>query len=157
MTEDLIHTFDKAGKVQARFTVTAPIAGVLSELSVREGSAVTSGAPLFRINGLATAWVNVEVPESFDAQVHVGDTVTARVPALPASAFEGKVDSVLPHVDPMTRTLTARVALANPTTQLVPGMFVSVRFAEGIRPDVLLVPTEAVIETGTRRVVILGW
>jgi Cu(I)/Ag(I) efflux system membrane fusion protein len=156
MTEDLIRNFDKAGKVQSHFTVTAPIAGVISELSVREGSAVMSGAPLFRINGLTTVWVNVEVPESFGAQVRAGDTVTARVPALPASAFEGKVDSVLPHVDPVNRTLTARVALANPTAQLVPGMFVSVRFAAGIRPDVLLVPTEAVIETGTRRVVILA-
>jgi membrane fusion protein, copper/silver efflux system len=156
MTEDLIRGFDKAGKVQSHFTVIAPISGVVSELSVREGSAVMSGAPLFRINGLATVWVNVEVPESFGAQVHVGDTVTARVPALPASAFEGKLDAVLPHVDPMTRTLTARVALANPTAQLVPGMFVSVRFAGSTRPDVLLVPTEAVIETGTRRVVILA-
>lgn len=156
MTEDLIRTFEKAGKVQSHFTVTAPIAGVIAELSIREGAAVMSGAPLFRINGLATVWVNVEVPESFGAQVRAGDVVKARVPALAGSVFEGKVAAVLSHVDPVTRTLTARVALANPQAQLVPGMFVTVQFASGSRPDILLVPTEAVIETGTRRVVILA-
>jgi Cu(I)/Ag(I) efflux system membrane fusion protein len=115
-----------------------------------------TGAPLFRINGLATVWVNVEVPESFGAQVRAGDAVKARVPALPDTVFDGKVDAVLPHVDPTTRTLTARVALANPQARLVPGMFVTVQFANGGHQEVLQVPTEAVIETGTRRVVILA-
>jgi Cu(I)/Ag(I) efflux system membrane fusion protein len=78
------------------------------------------------------------------------------VPALPGVDFDGKVDAVLPHVDPATRTLKARVALANPNGQLVPGMFVTVQFASGGRQDVLVVPSEAVIETGTRRVVILS-
>jgi Cu(I)/Ag(I) efflux system membrane fusion protein len=156
MTEDLIRTFERGGKVQSHFTITAPTAGIISELSAREGAAVMSGAPLFRINGLATVWLNVEVPESFGAQVRAGDAVKARVPTWPGTVFEGKVDAVLPHVDPATRTLTARVQLANPQTQLVPGMFVTVIFAKGGRPDVLLVPSEAVIETGTRRVVILA-
>jgi membrane fusion protein, copper/silver efflux system len=156
MTEDLIHALEAGGKVQSHFTVSAPMAGVVGELSAREGAAVMSAAPLFRINGLATVWINVEVPESFGAQVRAGDAVKARVPALPGNVFDGKVDSVLPHVDPATRTLTARVALRNPNAQLVPGMFVTVQFASGGRPDVLLVPSEAVIETGTRRVVILA-
>ena len=115
-----------------------------------------AGAPLFRINGLGTVWLNVEIPESLGAQVRAGDAVKARVPALPDTVFEGKIDAVLPHVDPMTRTLTARVALANPKAQLAPGMFVNVQFVNGGQPEVLLVPTEAVITTGTRQVVILA-
>jgi len=156
MTDNLIRTFETGGKVQSHFIVTAPIDGVIAELSAREGAAVMSGALLFRINGLTTVWINVEVPESFGAQVRAGDAVKARVPALPGAVFDGKVDAVLPHVDPATRTLTARVALANRARQLVPGMFVTVQFASGGRPDFLLVPSEAVIETGTRRVVILA-
>jgi Cu(I)/Ag(I) efflux system membrane fusion protein len=70
--------------------------------------------------------------------------------------FEGKVDAVLPEVSLATRTLKARVALANPKTQLVPGMFVTVQFAANGRPDVLRVPSEAVIQTGTRSVVMLA-
>jgi Cu(I)/Ag(I) efflux system membrane fusion protein len=156
MTDDLIRAFEAGGKVQTHFTVTAPIAGVISELSTRQGATVMSGAPLFRINGLATVWINAEIPESFGEQIHAGDAVKARVPALPGTVFRGKVDAVLPHVDPANRTLTARVQLANPNAQLVPGMFVTAQFANGAPRDVLLVPSEAVIETGTRRVVIVA-
>lgn len=156
MTDDLIRGFEAGGKVQSHFTVTAPISGVVAELAVRQGAAVMSGAPLFRISGLATVWINVEVPESLGAQVRVGDAVKAHVPALPDTTFDGRVDAILAHVDPATRTLTARVELANPNGQLVPGMYVSVQFANTERRDVLLVPSEAVIATGTRRVVILA-
>jgi Cu(I)/Ag(I) efflux system membrane fusion protein len=156
MTDNLIRAFETRGKVQSHFIVTAPIDGVIAELGAREGAAVMSGASLFRINGLTTVWINVQLPESFGAQVRAGDAVKARVPALPGAVFDGKVDAVLPHVDPATRTLTARIALANPSGQLIPGMFVTVQLASGGRPNVLLVPSEAVIETGTRRVVILA-
>jgi Cu(I)/Ag(I) efflux system membrane fusion protein len=156
MTEDLIRTFEARGKVQSHVTLKAPMSGVIAELGVREGAAVMSGAPLFRINSLATVWINVAVPESFGAQVRAGDVVKARVPALPGTAFDGKVEEVVPQVDPATRTLTARVALANPEARLVPGMFVTAQFVSGERREVLLVPSEAVIETGTRRVVMLA-
>jgi Cu(I)/Ag(I) efflux system membrane fusion protein len=156
MTDDLIRAFETSGKVQTHFTVTAPITGVIAELSAREGMTVMSGAPLFRINGLSMVWINVEVPESLGAQVRSGDKVKARTPGLPGIVFDGKVGAVLPNVNLATRTRTARVELANPNAQLVPGMFVTVKFATGERGDVLLVPSEAVIETGTRRVVLLA-
>jgi membrane fusion protein, copper/silver efflux system len=156
MTDDLIRAFETSGKVQSHFTVTAPTTGVIAELSAREGMTVMSGAPLFRINGLATVWINVEVPESLGAQVRSGDALKARTPALPGIVFDGKVGAVLPNVNLATRTLTARVELANPNAQLVPGMFVTVQFTTVGQRDLLLVPSEAVIETGTRRVVMLA-
>jgi len=156
MTGDLIRAFETSGKVQSHFTVLAPITGVIAELSAQEGMTVMSGAPLFRINGLATVWINVEVPESLRGQVRSGNAVKARTPALPGIVFDGNVGTVLPNVNLATRTLTARVELANPNAQLVPGMFVTVQFANGGPRDVLRVPSEAVIETGTRRVVLLA-
>ena len=156
MTDDLIRAFEASGKVQSRITVTAPIAGVIAELGAREGMTVMSGAPLFRINGLAKIWVNVEVPESLEAQVRSGDAVKARTPALPGTVFAGKVGAVLPSVNLATRTRTARIELSNPDRKLVPGMFVTVQFATVGRSEVLLVPSEALIETGTRHVVMLA-
>lgn len=156
MTDDLIEAFLKSGRVQARFTVTAPISGVVSQLDAREGMTVMNGAPLFRINGLSTVWVNGEVPESLEHEVQAGAAVTARTPALPGVVFDGKVSAVLPSVSLATRTLTARVALANPKLQLLPGMFVALRFASARAPETLLVPSEAVIQTGTRSVVMLA-
>jgi Cu(I)/Ag(I) efflux system membrane fusion protein len=100
--------------------------------------------------------VNADVPENEAAKVRPGDAVEARSPALPGSVFRGKVGAVLPEVSAATRTLKARIELANPGGQLVPGMFATISFASSRGADVLLVPSEAVIQTGTRSVVILA-
>ena len=156
MSEEQIRSVEATGAVQARITLTAPIAGVVTDLSAREGMTVMAGAPLFRINGLSTIWVNAEVPENVAANVRPGHAVAARATALPGITFTGKVSAILPEVNAATRTLKARVELANRGNQLVPGMFVNVNFAPAARDDVLLVPSEAVIQTGKRSVVIVA-
>ena len=156
MPEDLIRALEKRGRPQSRFTLLAPISGVVTELMAREGMTVTVGSSLFRINGLRKVWVNAEVAETLGERVHRGDAVHARTAALPGVAFDGRVGAILPSVNVATRTLTARVELANPKRELLPGMFVTVQFAPAALADVLLVPSEAVIETGTRRVVMLA-
>jgi len=154
MMEDQIRMVESTGKVHTRFTVNAPIGGVVAELGAREGMTVMAGAMLFRINGLTTVWVNAEVPENIAAQVRPGNTVEARTPALPGTTFKGRVSVILPEVNLATRTLKARIELANPGARLVPGMFATVNFAPAARKEMLLVPTEAVIQTGNRSVVI---
>ena len=156
MPEDLIRKLEKTGTPQSRFTLTAPISGIVTELTAREGMTVTMGSPLFRINGLSKVWVNAEVPESLEQNVHEGDAIKARTAALPGEVFDGTITAVLPSVNVATRTLTARVSLPNPKMQLLPGMFMTVQFAPGAKSDVLMVPSEAVIETGTRRVVMVS-
>ena len=156
MSEAQIAAVEASGKVAARLTITAPIGGVVGELSAREGMTVMAGAPLFRLNGLSTVWVNAEVPESVAAQVRPGNPVEARAPALPGEVFKGKVSAILPEVNPATRTLKARIEVANLAGALVPGMFATVNFSPATRKDVLLVPSEAVIQTGKRSVVIVA-
>lgn len=156
MTDAQIRAVDLGGKVQPRVTINAPVGGVVSELSVREGTTVAVGAPMFRINGLGTVWVNAEVPEAAAAQVRPGGLVEARTPSSPGTVLKGRVSAILPEVDPATRTLRARVELENPGQRLVPGMFATVRFAPAAGTDTLLVPTEAVIRTGQRSVVMVA-
>jgi Cu(I)/Ag(I) efflux system membrane fusion protein len=156
MSEEQIRRVETSSAVQARTTLTAPIDGIVGELAAREGMTVMAGAPLFRINGLSTIWVNAEVPEAVAAQVQPGNAVEARATALPGATFQGKVSAILPEVNPATRTIKARVELSNPGARLVPGMFVRVNFAPAAHKDVLLVPSEAVIQTGKRSVVMLA-
>ena len=156
MPGDLIRKLEKSGTPQSRFTLTAPISGIVTELTAREGMTVTMGSPLFRINGLSKVWVNTEVPESLEQHVHAGDPVKARTQALPGEVFDGTISAVLPSVSLATRTLTARVALPNPKLKLLPGMFMTVQFVSDAGSDVLMVPSEALIETGTRRVVMVS-
>lgn len=156
MTEEQIRVVESTGKIHPRLTVIAPIGGVVAELGAREGMTVMSGAPLFRINGLGTVWVNAEVRESQASEVRPGNRVEARTPALPGTVFKGRVSAILPEVNPATRTFKARVELANPGGRLVPGMFATVNFTPMARKEALLVPTEAVIQTGKRNVVIVA-
>lgn len=155
MNDEQIRWVEASGKVQPRITLTAPIGGVVVELMAREGMTVMPGATLFRINGLSTVWANAEIPESQAGLLRPGAAVEARSPALPGTVFKGKVQAILPEVSPATRTIKARVELANPGGQLAPGMFVSV--ALGARTEAgLTVPTEAIIQTGKRTVVMLA-
>jgi Cu(I)/Ag(I) efflux system membrane fusion protein len=100
--------------------------------------------------------VNAELPENLAARVRPGAPVEVRSPALPGSVFKGKVGAVLPEVSAATRTLKARIEVANSGAQLVPGMFANIAFGADRGADVLLVPSEAVIQTGSRSVVILA-
>lgn len=156
MSDAQIELVDTTGKLHPRLTVRAPIGGTVSELNVREGATVMSGAPMFRINGLDTVWVNAEVAEAVAAQVRPGTAVEARAAGMPGTVLKGKVSAILPQVAAQTRTVTARVELSNPGRRLVPGMFATVRFAPSAAAEVLTVPTEAVIQTGTRSVVMVA-
>lgn len=154
MTAEQVREVSSRSQVSPRITVVAPTDGVVSELSVREGMTVTPGAPLFRINGLRTVWVNAEVPESAATQVRPGMPIRATSPAFPGTEFSGKVEALLPQVNASTRTLQARIELANPGGKLVPGMFATIHMAPAQNRDTLLIPSEAVIQTGARTVVI---
>ena len=156
MTDDHIRLVESTGTVHPRLTVTSPIGGVIAELGAREGMTVMAGAPLFRINGLGTVWVNAEVNEAQAGMVRPGSPVEARAPALPGEVFRGSVSAILPEVSAATRTLKARIELKNPGGRLLPGMFATVNFISPGRRETLLVPTEAVIQTGTRTVVIVA-
>ncbi len=149
MSDEQIGLVETERKVSPRLTITAPISGVVGELTAREGMTVMSGAALFRINGLSTVWVIAEVPEGAASQVRPGSPVEARTAAFPSETFKGHVSAVLPEVNPVTRTLKVRIEIANPASRLSPGMFATIDFAPVSRPA-LLVPTEAVIQTGER-------
>ena len=156
MSEAQIAGVESSGRTQPRFTLVAPIGGVIAELMAREGMTVMPGATLFRINGTGTVWANAEVPESQAALLRVGAKVQARSPAVPGTAFEGRVQALLPEVNTTTRTLKARLELANPGGRLVPGMFVQMQFMDTRAEKALLIPTEAVIQTGKRTVVMIA-
>lgn len=153
MTETQIALVERSGVVQARLTLTAPIGGVLTELNAREGSTVLPGMLLARINGLSSVWAEAQVPESQATQMRVGAKVVARSPALPGTTFEGQVQALLPEVNAATRTFKVRMVLKNPSGQLVPGMFVQMALSGTGQGKALFVPSEAVIRTGQRVVV----
>ena len=156
MSEEQVRLVESSGKTQPRIALVAPIGGVVVELVAREGMTVMPGATLFRINGLSSVWANAEVPESQAALIRPGTKVQASSAAAPGTSLLGTVQAIIPEVNQTTRTLKARVELANPGNVLVPGMLINMRFMDMRAEKSLLIPTEAVIQTGKRVVVMLA-
>ena len=155
MTESQVEAVDRAGKPVTHVTLVSPVDGVVGELGAREGMNAMPGSTLFRLNGLASVWVNLDIPEALAGAVVPGAPIRATVPAYPGETFAGKVSAVLPEVNAATRTLRARVELANPYGKLKPGMFATVSIAPRESREAVLVPSEAVIVTGERALVIV--
>jgi membrane fusion protein, copper/silver efflux system len=149
-----VRTLEEKRQTTPSTIVRSPIDGVVTELGAREGAAFAVGASLFRINGLTRVWVNALIPEARVSMVPMGSTVQAHATAWPGREFKGRVIALLPQVDPQTRTFTVRVALDNFDFRLSPGMWVALDFTGPAAPPRLVVPSEAVISTGERSVVI---
>ena len=149
-----IERLEASGTPSRRIPLLAPISGILSELGVREGAMVQPGMAAFTLTDLSSVWVTVEVPEAQAAVLREGQRAEVRVQTLPAKAFEGKVDYIYPELNQQARTVKARVTLANPGQALKPGMFANVLLASATR-KATTVPSEAVIQTGTRTVVVV--
>ncbi|HSV57341.1 MAG TPA: efflux RND transporter periplasmic adaptor subunit [Variovorax sp.] len=151
---ELVRLSEKAGSAQARFVLSAPVGGVVAELGVREGAAVTPGTTLFRIAGLDKVWALAEVPEAQALLLAPGQKAKAVLQADPSQSFEGELKEILPEVSATSRTLKARFELDNGEGRLIPGMLLRLRI-EGAKGMRLLLPSEAVIRTGQRVVVVV--
>jgi Cu(I)/Ag(I) efflux system membrane fusion protein len=116
---------------------------------------LAAGQTLARINGLGTVWLDVAVPEAQAGSVRVGQVVTAELPAYPGESFSGKVSAILPEASLDTRSLRVRVELPNHKLRLKPGLTAQVRIA-GESQSALRVPSEALIRTGKRVLVMLA-
>lgn len=154
MPDAEIARVERDGKPSARVTVAAPQAGIVWEIGARDGMAVMPGTTLFKLAGIGTVWLTADVPEAQAALVNVGAPVEARAAAYPDRVWKGTVGAILPEVNSQTRTLRARIVLGNPGGALKPGMFATASFGSSARSAVV-VPAEALIETGRRSVVIV--
>jgi membrane fusion protein, copper/silver efflux system len=154
--ESAIRGLERSRIVPSTITLRAPIDGVITELGVREGATFTSGAALFRINGLRSVWIDAEVPEAQRPMISMTSGVTAHAAGWPGIAFSGRLEALLPRVDPVSRTLTVRSVVANEDNRLSPGMYVTLDLTGPASESRLVVPSEAVIMTGRRTVVIVA-
>ena len=152
MPPALVDRVETSAQPAALQTITTPISGVISELMVRQGMAVTPGMTLARINGLGMVWLEVALPEALAATIGPGQPVQAHFAALPGEVIKGKVAAVLPEANRDTRTLRLRIELPNPGQRLRAGMFAQVSL-RGAQREMLVVPAEAVIRTGRRALV----
>jgi multidrug efflux pump subunit AcrA (membrane-fusion protein) len=137
-------------------TFTSPVSGHVTEKLVVAGAAVKAGDRVLRIVDHSTLWLDAQVHPEDLAAVEMAGAVQAVVDGVPGSPIEGRVAFIHPHLDPATRTATVRAHIPNPTFALRPGMYATVTIASVAVADALVVPREAVIDTGTRRLLFVA-
>lgn len=155
MPNSLVTRIEADGAPRPVFTVTAPISGAITAFDARVGMTIAPGAALATINSVSTVWLVASIPQGNAGGLRRGAHVEARLAAYPGQSFDGRVESVLPQADAASRSVELRVALANTDGRLRPGMTAQVGITDGAPRDGLLIPTEAVIRTGQRNVVII--
>lgn len=155
MPAGMIASVERSGRPHNVVTLSTPTGGLIKTLGVRSGMTVTAGQTLAEINGLTTVWLNAAVPEAIAGPLRPGQPVQATLVAFPGEHVSGRVSAILPETQADSRTLIVRIELPNPGGRLKPGMFATVSFNGGAKPA-LLVPSEALIRTGKRTLVMLA-
>lgn len=155
MPAGTIASVERRGRPHNVITIRTPTGGLIKTLGVRAGMTVMAGQTLAEINGLGTVWLNAAVPEAIAGPLRPGQTVRATLVAFPGESISGRVSAILPETQADSRTLTVRIELPNRVGRLKPGMFATVWFGGGAQ-TALLVPSEALIRTGKRTLVMLA-
>jgi Cu(I)/Ag(I) efflux system membrane fusion protein len=146
------------GRASGRVPFHAPVAGVITELDIREGAMVTPDMTAMTITELGSLWVIAEVPESQAAWVAPGTAAELRFASLPGETVAGVVGHVYPELSLETRTVRARIVLERPYPSIRANMLARVTLLGDPGPEAVTIPRNALIRSGTedRVVVALG-
>ena len=147
---------DASARLRLFGPVRAPASGIVTKRDVNSGQNVQAGAELLTISNLSTVWVEAEIYERDLAAVRVGAEARVTSRAYPGETFTGRVAYLDPEISSDTRTLKARVEVANTARKLRFGMLVDVELAGPAAPAGLLVPRSAVQQIGSRSFVFVA-
>jgi RND family efflux transporter MFP subunit len=148
LSQSDITTLQKTQELVRALPVSALLTGTVVNRTAVAGSPVSTSGAIFEIDNLATIWVEGDVFEDQLSEVRPGLRAAVTVPAYPGKVFEGKVQSIVPLLDPEKRTARLRVVLSNPEGLLKPGMFATLSITVGTEASGVAVPIDALIEQG---------
>ncbi|GBD26229.1 Cation efflux system protein CusB [bacterium HR30] len=151
LDEAQIDSFSRLREPPSTVTFPAPYTAHVVEKLVNEGVRVEPGQAILRLNDRSRMWLDAQVYEQDLPFVRIGQEIEARVVGLPGRVFRGRVAFVHPHVETPARTVVVRSELPNDEGLLRLGMAATVVISGEIAADAILVPREAVIETGERK------
>lgn len=156
ISRTFIEKLKRTRVIQQNVTFYAPQSGVVDNLNIREGFYVQPGTTLLSIGALDQIWVEAEIFERQASLVKLNDPVTMTLDYLPGKTWTGRVDYVYPTLDSKTRTVRARLRFDNPDQVLKPNMFAQVSIHTDSAEQLLVIPREALIRTGSQDRVVLA-
>jgi Cu(I)/Ag(I) efflux system membrane fusion protein/cobalt-zinc-cadmium efflux system membrane fusion protein len=157
ITEEQIAELEKTQQLRRTLAVVSPMEGLVVEKmdQALDGMFVKAGMNLYKIVNLSTIWVEVDVFENQIPWLGVGQSALIQLPYEPGKQYRGRIRYLYPSFNKKTRTMKVSIELANPGQKLRAEMYANVTFEVPSARDVLAIPEEAVIHSGTRNVVVL--
>lgn len=139
---------ERTGQPSARFTVAAPVSGIVSERAALPGQQAQPGMVLYKLTALAPIWAEAQVNENDLGRIAAGQRAQLRLDAFPGRTFAARVDFINPQVDSASHTGRVRLVLENRDRRLFPGMYGTATIAVAMGRQLVL-PASAVLQTGS--------
>lgn len=155
LSPEQVAALTKSGQAQRTITFPSPVSGVVTDKKALQGMRFMPGEMLYQVTDLSSVWVIADLSEQDIGLVKTGAKARVTTTAYPSEVFDGRITYVYPTMKAETRSIPVRVELVNPGQRLKPAMFAQVELAVGGKAPVLTVPDSAVIDTGTRRIVLV--
>ena len=155
MPDEQIKKLAQSGEARRTVTFHSPVAGIVIEKKAVQGMRFMPGEALYQVTNLSSVWVMADVFEQDIGLIKLGAKSSVRINAYPDKSFQGAITYVYPTLKPETRTVPVRIELSNPGGLLKPGMFAQIELPTSAKGAVLTVPTSAVIDSGTRQIVLV--
>ena len=157
ITSEQVERLLESGTVFRTLAVVAPASGVvMKRMNGLEGMAIRPGMELMHIADLSTLWLTVEVFSDQLPWVHVGSPASVSLSYYPGETFTGRVRYIEPSVSEKTRTVQLTLEVPNHGGKLRAGMYATVEFSPVAARNAIAVPSQAVLHTGERNVVIVA-
>jgi len=154
LSKQQIKELEETGEPKINQIIYSPIDGFVIEKMTLQGMRVKPDMALYRIADLSTVWIYADIYENELPLVKVGQEAKVSLTSYPGETFTGKVTHIYPYLNDQTRTVKVRLEFSNPDYKLKPGMYANVEL-ETDMGEKLAVPTEAVLNTGTRQIVFI--
>ena len=148
--ERTILRLEKTRRISRTLDIQSPVSGIVMQIGGRQGQYVNPGTQLYMITDLTHVWVYVDVYEQDLPWVRLGDTAELDVAAAPGRRFEGRIEYIYPYMDAKSRTARVRLGFANPDYVLKPEMYANVTIQVAPQPDAIVVPSQAIVRSGTQ-------
>jgi len=155
ISEGQVKALTKSGAAKRTMTFLSPVNGIVTEKKAIQGMRFMPGEMLYQVADLSSVWVVADVFEQDIGLVKTGAIAKVKINAYPEKVFEGKITYVYPTLKADTRTVQVRIELPNPGLLLKPAMFAQVELPVGGKKEVLTIPDSSVIDSGTRRIVLV--
>jgi len=155
ISEEQVKSLAKSGETRRTLTFRSPVNGIVTEKKALQGMRFMPGEALYQVTDLSSVWAVADVFEQDIAWVKPGAKAKVKINAYPDKSFEGTISYVYPTLKAETRTIPVRIDLPNPNNQLKPGMFAQLELPTAAKGAVVTVPNSAVIDSGTRQIVLV--